>query len=168
MIRSRAVSLLAATLLLAPPAAFAKPQGGQVGGGQAGIKGQGTSTVTVTQGSQNAIINWYTFNIGVGETTQFIQPNASAIALNRVTGGPGAPQIFGTLTANGKIFLINPDGILFGGGAKVDASGFLATTHDIKNSDFMAGHYVFNIPGKLDASIVNLGHITASNGGFAA
>ena len=168
MLRSRTVSLLAAALLLAPTGAFANPQGGQVVGGQVNIQGQGSKTVTVTQGSQNAIINWYTFNIGAGENTQFIQPNSSAIALNRVTGGLGASQIFGALTANGKIFLINPNGILFGAGSTVNAAGFLASTNDIKNSDFMAGHYNFNIPGRLDASIVNLGHITASDGGFAA
>src|SRR2546430_101613 len=168
MLRSRTVSLLAAALIAAPPAAFANPQGGQVAAGSAGIQGQGTKTVTVTQSSQNAIINWYTFNIGVGELTQFIQPNAGAIALNRVTGGQGLSTIYGSLQANGRIFLINPDGIMIGPGGTVNAAGFLASTNDIKNSDFMAGNYKFAIPGRLDASIVNLGNITASNGGFAA
>ena len=73
----------------APQGACANPLGGQVAGGQATIQGQGTATVTVTQGSQNAIINWNTFNIGAGETTQFIQPNAGAVALNRRT----APEL---------------------------------------------------------------------------
>ena len=148
--------------------AFANPLNGQVAAGQATIAGQGTKTVTINQQSQSAIINWNTFNIATGELTHFIQPNSSAIALNRVTGGLGPSQIYGTITANGRIFLVNPDGILFGLGARVDAAGFLASTNDIKNSDFMAGHYVFNIPGRLDASIVNLGRITATSGGFAA
>jgi filamentous hemagglutinin family protein len=172
MIRSRTLNrrlaLLAAALMLAPQGALANPLGGQVVGGQATIQGQGTSTVTVTQGSQNAIINWYTFNIGAGETTQFVQPNAGAIALNRVTGGQGVSTIYGHLKANGRIFLINPDGIMIGPGGMVNAAGFLASTNDIKNSDFMAGNYKFTIPGRPDASIVNLGHITASSGGFAA
>ena len=50
----------------------------------------------------------------------------------------------------------------------VNTAGFLATTNDIKNDDFMAGRYNFNIPGRPDASVVNLGTITATNGGFAA
>jgi filamentous hemagglutinin family protein len=168
MLRSRTVSLLAAALIAAPPGAFANPLGGQVAGGQATIQGQGSATVTVTQSSQNAIINWYTFNIGAGETTQFNQPNAGAIALNRVTGGQGMSTIYGNLTANGRVFLINPNGVMIGPGGVVNAAGFLASTNDIKDSDFMAGNYKFTIPGRPDASIVNLGQITASNGGFAA
>ena len=74
----------------------------------------------------------------------------------------------GTLTANGRVFVINRDGILFGPGAVINTAGFLATTNDIKNSDFMAGRYNFNIPGRPDASIVNQGRITATSGGFAA
>ena len=88
--------------------------------------------------------------------------------LNRVTGGLGPSEILGTLNANGIVFVINRDGILFGKGAVVNTAGFLATTHDIKNQDFMAGRYNFNIPGRPDASIVNLGTITAASGGFAA
>ena len=85
-----------------------------------------------------------------------------------MTGGLGPSEIMGTLTANGRVFLINRDGILFGPGAVVNTAGFLATTNDIKNADFMAGRYNFNIPGRPDASIVNQGRITATSGGFAA
>src|SRR4051812_25728276 len=74
----------------------------------------------------------------------------------------------GSLTANGRVFIINRDGILFGPGSVVNTAGFLATTNDIKNADFMAGRYNFNIPGRPDASIVNQGRITATSGGFAA
>ena len=74
----------------------------------------------------------------------------------------------GTLTANGRVFVINRDGILFGPGSVVNTAGFLATTNDIRNDDFMAGRYNFNIPGRPDASIVNQGTITATSGGFAA
>ena len=92
----------------------------------------------------------------------------SSVALNRVTGGLGPSEIMGTLTANGRVFIINRDGILFGPGSVVNTAGFLATTNDIKNADFMAGRYNFNIPGRPDASIVNQGRITATSGGFAA
>src|SRR4029077_3388234 len=101
-------------------------------------------------------------------TTRFVQPNSSSIALNRVTGGLGPSQILGTLDGNGRVFVINGDGVLIGPNAVVNTAGFLATTSDIKNSDFMAGRYNFNIPGRPDASIVNQGRITATSGGFAA
>src|SRR5205807_1406232 len=90
------------------------------------------------------------------------------VILNRVTGGLGPSVIEGTLTANGRVFLINRDGMLFGPNAVINTAGFLATTNDIKNADFMAGRYNFGIPGRPEASIVNQGHITATSGGFAA
>jgi filamentous hemagglutinin family protein len=136
--------------------------------GSATIQGQGGPAVIVNQSSSSAIINWNTFNIGANESVRFNQPSSSSVALNRVTGGLGPSEILGSLTANGRIFLINRDGILFGLGAVVNTAGFLATTHDIKNSDFMAGRYNFNIPGRPDASIVNQGRITATTGSFAA
>ena len=164
-------NLLLATSALVPlglAPAYANPLGSQVVGGTATIQGQGTSTVTVTQSTDKAIINWNTFNIGTGELTRFIQPSSSSVALNRVTGGLGPSQLYGTLSANGRLFLVNPDGILVGPGGKIDTAGFLATSHDITNADFMAGRYNFSIPGRPDASIVNQGMITAQSGGFAA
>ena len=160
-------ALLALARLALTPVA-AGPAGGTVVGGSATIQGAGTSNVTITQTSPSAIINWTTFNIGVGQTTTFNQPSSSSVVLNRVTGGLGPSEILGTLTANGRVFIINRDGILFGPGAVVNTAGFVATTHDIKNQDFMAGRYNFNIPGRPDASIVNQGTITATSGGFAA
>ena len=122
----------------------------------------------VNQSTSSAVINWNTFNIRANESVRFNQPGASSVALNRVTGGLGPSEIMGSLTANGRVFIINRDGILFGPGSVVNTAGFLATTNDIKNADFMAGRYNFNIPGRPDASIVNQGRITATSGGFAA
>src|SRR5215475_1788331 len=165
----RSVALAATALLpLGLGFAIAGPKGGTVVGGSATISGQGSGNVVVDQWSNRAIINWNTFNIGTGETTRFNQPDSSSVVLNRVTGGLGPSEIFGTLSANGRVFLINRDGILFGSNAVVNTAGFLATTSDIKNEDFMAGRYNFNIPGRPDASIVNHGIITAHNSGFAA
>src|SRR5262249_22502177 len=147
----------AALLALGAAPAADGPAGGTVVGGAATIQGQGGPAVIVNQSSGSAIINWNTFNIGVNESVRFNQPGASSVVLNRVTGGLGPSEILGTLTANGRVFVINRDGILFGPNAVVNMAGFLATTHDIKNSDFMAGRYNFNIPGRPDASIVNQG-----------
>src|SRR6266702_3266278 len=167
--RSRNLLLTTAALLAlgAAPAAGG-PAGGTVVGGAGTIQGQGGPAVIVNQSSSSAIINWNTFNIGTKESVRFNQPGSSSVALNRVTGGLGPSEILGTLTANGRVFIINRDGILFGPGAVINTAGFLATTNDIRNSDFMAGRYNFNIPGRPDASIVNQGRITATSGGFAA
>src|SRR5215470_910825 len=165
----RNLTLVTTALLpLGLGSAAAGPNGAVVVGGSASVSGQGSANVTINQWSNSAIINWNTFNIGTGERTQFNQPNSSSVVLNRVTGGLGPSMIDGMLTANGKVFIVNRDGMLFGAGAVVNTAGFLATTSDIKNSDFMAGRYNFNIPGRPDASIVNHGTITATNSGFAA
>jgi filamentous hemagglutinin family protein len=159
---------LVTVAVLASLPADADPNGGTVVGGSATILGQGTSSVTINQSSQNAVINWATFNIGRGETTSFYQPNSSSVALNRVIGGLGPSFIDGTLKANGHVFIVNGDGILFGPHSSITTAGFLATTNNIRDADFMAGKYNFNIPGLPNASIVNLGKITATSGGFAA
>src|SRR5688572_19533453 len=166
--RMRTLLLTTTALMLVFSPAMAGPEGGTVAGGAATISGQGSSHVTVNQSSQNAIVNWNTFNVGTGERVQFQQPNSSAATLNRVTGGLGPSQILGSIDANGKVFIVNRDGIIFGPGAVITTAGFLATTSDIKNEDFMAGRFHFNIPGRPDASIVNMGTITATSGGFAA
>src|ERR1700720_4427463 len=124
-----------ALIVLASLPADAGPNGGTVVGGSATIQGQGTGAVTINQATQNAIINWSTFNIGKGETTTFNQPNSSSNALNRVIGGEGPSFLDGTLTANGHVFIVNGDGILFGSNAVINPGGFLATPSDIRNDD---------------------------------
>ena len=165
--RATALTTVLAMLASNVPPCFANPQGGSVVGGSATIANT-QNTTTITQSTKNAIINWQSFNIAPQETTKFIQPDASSTTLNRVTGGGGSSQIYGDLTANGRVFIVNPDGIVFGKGAQVNVGGLVATTHDIANADFMAGKYVFSIPGNSSASVVNEGTITATSSGFAA
>src|SRR3954451_10415839 len=172
MMRLRNLLLVTTALMpLSAASVFAGPEGASVVNGQVNVQGQGTADVTVNQFSDKAIVNWHTFNIGANERTQFIQPNSSSVILNRVTGGLGPSEILGRLDANGRVFIVNRDGFLFGAGAVINTDGFLATTSNISNDDFKAGRYTgrynFNIPGRADASIVNMGKITASNGGFA-
>ena len=160
--------LTTSALLPLAASALAGPNNASVVGGAATIQGQGTANVVVNQSTQSAIINWQTFNIGAGETTRIYMPNSNSTQLDRVNGGLGPSQILGTLSSDGKVFLVNPDGILFGMGARINVGSLVATTNDITNSDFMAGRYNFSIPGNPNASIVNTGTITAQTGGFAA
>ena len=118
--------LAGALLLGGYSTALAAPQGGTVAAGSATISQNGTLT-TINQASQKAIINWNSFNIAKGETVRFNQPGAAAIALNRVTGN-NASAIYGTLSANGQVFLVNPNGVLFAKGAQVNVGGLAAST----------------------------------------
>ena len=117
---------------------FANPTGGQVVGGLATISTT-PSQVTVNQQTNKAIINWQGFSIDAGETTRFNQPSASSITLNRVTTQDPS-RILGNLSANGQVWLVNPNGVYFGPNAMVDVSGLLVTTHDITNDNFMNGN----------------------------
>src|SRR5579859_6593334 len=121
-----------------PILALANPTGGQVVAGQANIATKNSNSLLITQASQSAIINWQQFNIGSGQYVQFLQPSSSSVVLNRVVGG-NASSILGNLSANGQVFLVNPNGIFFGKGASLDVQGIVASTLDIANGDFMSG-----------------------------
>lgn len=148
-----------------PVLALANPTGGQVVAGQASITTPSANGLVVHQGSQSAIINWQQFNIGSGEYVTFQQPSSSSVVLNRVVGG-SPTSILGNLNANGQVFLVNTNGVFFGHGASVDAQGFLASSLDINNSDFLAKNYVFNKSGNGSATVVNQGNIIAHRGGY--
>ncbi|MDB5911614.1 MAG: filamentous hemagglutinin [Ramlibacter sp.] len=157
-------AVLALSVLLSlAGAAQAAPAGGVVAAGTAAISTSGART-TITQGSASAVINWQGFGIAAGEAVQFKQPGSSSVTLNRVVGGdPSA--ILGNLSANGKVFLVNPNGILFGRGATVNVGGLVASTLNISDADFMAGRYRFT--GTGPGSVRNEGTIQA-DGGYVA
>jgi filamentous hemagglutinin family protein len=112
---------VAAALLLSAGMAQAAPVGGQVVTGSGSVSQSGATT-TINQASQNLSLNWNSFNIASQETVNFVQPSASAIAVNRIFDTNGT-QIFGHLNANGQVYLLNPNGILFGQGAEVNVGG---------------------------------------------
>ena len=89
----------------------ANPNGAVVVGGSASFVQTGkTLQITNTPGT---IINWQGFSIGADETTRFLQSGASSAVLNRVVGS-GASNILGQLLSNGKVFLLNPNGVFIG------------------------------------------------------
>ncbi|MEN6319660.1 MAG: filamentous hemagglutinin N-terminal domain-containing protein, partial [Syntrophaceae bacterium] len=140
---------------------LALPGGQQVVNGQVSFNTQG-NTLTVTN-SPNSIINWQRFSINTNEAVRFAQQSSTSAVLNRVIG-PYSSNIFGLLQSNGRVFLINPNGILFGQGAKIDVNGFVASTLNISNQDFLAGKYNFTA-GTVAGSIQNQGTITTPEGG---
>lgn len=122
--------------------AYANPQGESVAAGSATFDRSTPDTLTVNTASNNTIINYNSFSIGANETTRINQPSASSTVLNRVIGVDPS-SIEGTLISNGKLFLVNPNGIIFGAGSKVNAPAIVASTLDIANEDFLKGDYKF-------------------------
>ena len=148
--------------LLAGAVAHANPEGPTVVHGSAHFVRPGPNALDITT-SPNAIIHWQGFSIGTGETTRFIQPSASSAVLNRVTGADPS-TILGRLLSNGRLFLVNPHGIVFGEGAAVDTAGLVASTLGITDADFLAGRYRFEA-GPDAGKIANQGLIEAGAGG---
>jgi filamentous hemagglutinin family protein len=156
-----------ATAALMSGVAQADPTGGVIVDGTGVVNPVQGQTTRIDQSSERLIIDWSSFDVASNERVIFDQPSADAIALNRILSG--APSmIAGQVTANGRVFLINADGVVFTSSAKVDVNGLLATTMDIANADFMAGNYEFSQPGNINASIINRGDITAADAGMIA
>jgi len=157
---------LMSVIVLACPHANALPVGGDVVAGHADIVTD-LSSVSVTQHTDRAIIDWQNFDIHANERVDFYQPSAASITLNRI-GGQSPSHIFGSLTANGIVMLVNSNGIIFGTGSQVNVGGLVATSSDIENDRFMASDYRFDKPGRADAAIINNGTITVSDAGLAS
>ena len=100
----------------------------------------GTNALTINQSSSTAILNWQSFNIGAGNLVQFVQPSASSVALNRIFD-PNVTTIAGNLKANGQVYLINPNGILFGSHAVVNVAGLIASTLDVNDLRITNGFF---------------------------
>lgn len=148
--------------------ALAGPTGGTVVSGGITIGAMNNNQMVITQALQKGIINWTDFSINAGELVQFAQQAGNdSVTLNRVLGSQ-VSNIQGALQANGNIFLINPNGIVFGANSQVDVAGLLATTFDVDDQSFLSGGDLnfTQVAGKDLASISNQGQITADDGGF--
>ena len=147
-------------------AAWALPQDPSPAHGQVHIQTLSPGFMQILQSSPQAILNWNQFNIGPGERVQFLQPGTQAAILNRVTGlDPSLLQ--GTLQANGRVFLLNPNGILFGPGSVVDVGSFTASTLKMSDEDFLSGNYRLTQDAALPlTAITNQGEIRVADGGF--
>ena len=140
------------------------PTGGQIVAG-AGTISQSGNTLTITQNTAKLATDWQSFSIGQGSRVNFVQPSASAVALNRVLGSDPS-VIQGALSANGQVFLLNPNGVLFTPTAQVNVGGLVASTLGMSNKDFLEGNY--RLEGASSNAVINQGNITAANGGSIA
>ncbi|AZE34837.1 filamentous hemagglutinin [Pseudomonas chlororaphis subsp. aureofaciens] len=152
--------------LLAQAPAFALPGGAAIVAGEAGIHTTSDGKqMTVEQQSNKLITHWNDFSVAGDESVSFHQPGSQSVALNRVVGTNGS-NIQGRIDANGQVFLINPNGVVFGKSAQVNVGGLVASTQNISDKDFLDGTYRF--AGDSSAAVSNAGQITASEGGSVA
>ena len=157
------ISLVVSALLVGTTLMHAAPSGGVVTSGTASIAQSGLVT-NITQSTQKAAINWNNFSIANNEVVNFNQPNVSSITLNRVVGNEKS-IIDGALNANGQVFILNSNGLLFSKNASINTAGLVATTMNLSDTDFMNGNY--NFKGDSQASIINQGTINISDKGYA-
>jgi len=162
------LALAVALTCCVQPALAELPTGYTVVQGPAVVSNPTASTMRVDVGASKAVINWNSFSISNGSGVTFVQPGATSIVLNRVTGA-SASDISGSLSANGQLFLVNPNGVFFGATARVDVAGLVASTLDIADGDFTANTYAFaKKTGSTLGQVVNNGVINAGTGGYVA
>lgn len=150
----------------APSVALANPEGGVAIVGTANMASTGNRLVVTTQngaGTNYSAINWQSFSIPAGSTTHFQQPNAASTSINRVvTNTPS--QLFGTLSSNGNLVLVNQAGIAVGSGAVVDTAGFTASSLRMSDADALAGRLRFGDDSTATSGVSVQGRILARSG----
>ncbi|KAL0975059.1 heme/hemopexin-binding protein HxuA [Haemophilus influenzae] len=132
MYKLNVISLIILTTYTGATYASARdlPQGSSVVVGEANVSTIGNK-MTIDQKTPTTQIDWHSFDIGQNKEVEFKQPDANSVAYNRVTGG-NASQIQGKLTANGKVYLANPNGVIITQGAEINVAGLFATTKDLE------------------------------------
>src|SRR4030042_4258459 len=136
-------------------AVLAGPEGAEVIHGRVSFQRNGLNTVI--KASDKSIVNYKSFNIASPEAVEFVQPHSNASVLNRILSA-NPTHIDGTLSANGRVFFVNPAGVYIGNGAKINVNQLVASGLNISNSDFINGKYLFT---GGHGSVVNRGDITA-------
>ncbi len=151
-------------LFFLPVLFFANPQGLEVKSGDISISSE-HDQMTVLQASDKAIVNWETFSVAQEEKTRFVLPSEKASTLNRVIGD-NISEINGSLKSNGLLYLINQNGIVVGPSGKVDTAGFIGSTYDLSDKDYLSNKELGFSERDIVSSlkIVNQGTISASHG----
>jgi filamentous hemagglutinin family protein len=126
---------------------------------------QETEKHLTVQSDHKAIIHWDTFSLAPDESIFFQQMSGQSAVLNRVIGGKES-QIYGNLHSNGRVFLLNPAGVLIGPSGRIETAGFIASSFDVLDQDFLETN-ILNFSGDSLSSILNLGQIRCPEGDVA-
>jgi filamentous hemagglutinin family protein len=152
-----------AICLLGLPPAFALPQGAVNTSGQATVTQNAAGQMLIQQSTTRAGLDWTSFSIAAGERVTVAQPGSSSILLNRVLGD-NPSLIYGSLTSNGSVWLINPRGIVFGASSQVNVGGLVASTLSISNEDLASGRLQLGAGSGTPGALRAEGSITATDG----
>lgn len=175
--RLLATTALAAASLVAmgtaakadPVDALETPTGEQVVGGAASFDRPDPGILNINQSTDRVVIDWQSFNIGTDAKTEFFQPSSNALAVNRVVGkGQDPSQILGTLKANGKVMVLDRNGVLFGKNAVIDVNSIVASTGDVDTQSVMNGGQTVELKNFGNGAVVNEGTINAADAGLVA
>jgi len=151
------ISMCCLIFNVAPLVALAGPEGAEVVHGQVSFQQSGLNTTI--HASDKSIINYRSFDIARPEVVQFMQPSSSASVLNRILSA-NPTSIDGTLLANGRVFFVNPAGVIIGGGARINVNQLVASGLNISNDSFINGQYEFVGGG---GTVANYGDISAQS-----
>ncbi len=157
------LAMLTASQFMVAGHVLAAPEGGQVVGGAGSIDQTGSKT-TIHQETERMAIDWQSFDVKADERVQFVQPTSTSVALNRVLGNRGS-EILGRIDANGKVILVNPNGIVFGLGSQINVGGIMASGLNIDPNDFMNGEFTLTAIEGTEGKVINSGIINAATGG---
>ncbi len=156
--------LVACGLICSVFSVWGNPSGMQVVSGDASIQPSADGRSLQIQTGSKTILHWDQFSIQAGERVHFQQFDSASSVLNRVIGDSQS-ALMGELLSNGKLYLINPHGVLIGPGARIEASSFIGSSLDILNDNFLNDVLLFS--GNGLGSVVNLGEITCVHGDVA-
>ncbi|MDY0029072.1 MAG: right-handed parallel beta-helix repeat-containing protein [Pseudobdellovibrionaceae bacterium] len=137
-------------------------------GGTFSVSTPSAGQMHVDQTSDRVIINWDSFNIGTDARVQFFQPSSNSLAVNRVVAGVSPTQILGELRANGRLMVLDPNGVMFGAGSIVDVGGIVASSGNINEMEVMSGASILSLSSFGTGSVENYGAITAADNGLVA
>ncbi len=145
------------------------PQGGNVTGGAASISNPSAGRLEIDQSTDRVFIDWDSFNIGEGASTEFFQPGTGSLAVNKVVGaGQDPSQILGSLKSNGNVMILDRNGVFFGRNATIDVGGIIASTGDINEDALKNGADVIEFTNLGDGTIENQAQISVAQAGIAA
>ena len=166
--KSAAVAIAIMAMSLHSSSVQAMPEQGKVVAGQGEIARPDDKTMVINQKTDRLALDWQKFNIAKDEKVHFDQNSKSAIAINRVVGD-GRSIIDGSLSATGNVFVINPNGVLFGKNSSVDVGGLVASTANVTDDDMRnfaqgKGDLGLQIAAGREASVINAGTIKAEGG----
>jgi hypothetical protein len=144
---------------------FAGPEGGAITSGVAQIQTPDSQTTVVIQETPTVSINWQSLNLSADELLRFEQPGSQSTALNHILDQRPS-EILGQISSNGRVFLMNPNGIIFGESARINVGSLVAGAFTLDADAFKKdGQFILKTqPGVVD----NAGQIVVDEGGSIA